>query len=339
MAESRLAALARSKRTKRRVPRLVWLALAFVVMLAGGVAFAMRRGWNPREPFHRNAPEVERALTQLKAKEHEPARETLSSYLGTGPCTDEGTLALSEKVRLRPDGSFDLGLALFHLAEGYGAAFGEEDVPSTNGEEPALDPKRKAAIECGRIVALAIASDADVVPELRARASYLAGNLEFLRQNYEEAVKHYDRALELVPGIAEKASGDGLGRDTAWNRAIAKRRIEEKKQRDEEKKKNEPEQDKKDQDQDKKDQDQDKKDQDQDKKDQDQDKKDQPNKPDEKKQPEAKGDPEKLDAPEESNVPPSSRMLDDLREAPTYQEENAKRDAARGRRGPAMEDK
>jgi hypothetical protein len=336
-----------------------------LVVVGLAIGFAMKRGWNPREPFTRKAPEVERAIAELEGTQYEPARARLSAYLGTGPCTEEGTLALSENVRRKPDGSFDLGLALFHLAESYGARFGAEDVPETDGKAPEIDPKRKAAIECGRIVALAIASDADVPADLRARASFLAGNLEFLRQSYEEAVKHYDRAIELVPGISEKATGDGIGRDVAWNRAIALRRIEEKKQRDEEKKKNEPPQDKDQKDQDQKDKDQkdqdqkdkDQKDQDpkdkdqkdQDQKDKDQkgqdqkDKdqkgqdpkdKDQPSKPDE-----AKGDPAEAEEPPEAKAPPSSRMLDDLREAPSYQEENAKRDAARVRRGAAMEDK
>ena len=308
-----MAELRAKKRARLRVPRSVWVGVTVAIALASGVAFAMRRGWNPREPFARKAPMVEQAIATLNAKDYEAARQTLSAYLGTGACTDEGSLALSERVRLRADGSFDLGLALFQIAESYGGPFGEEDVPATDGKEPEIDPKRKASIECGRILALAIASDPDVSPELRARASYLAGNLEFLGKNYEESVKHYDRALELVPGISDKAPGDSIGRDAAWNRAIALRRIEEKKQRDEEKKKNEPPEDKKDQDQDKK---------------------DQPAKPEE-----PKPDPEALAEPPEAKAPPSSRMLEDLREVPTYQEENAKRDAARGRRSSTMEDK
>ena len=308
-----MAELRAKKRARLRVPRSVWVGVTVAIALASGVAFAMRRGWNPREPFTRKAPMVEQAIATLNAKDYEAARQTLSAYLGTGACTDEGSLALSERVRLRADGSFDLGLALFQIAESYGGPFGEEDVPATDGKEPEIDPKRKASIECGRILALAIASDPDVSPELRARASYLAGNLEFLGKNYEESVKHYDRALELVPGISDKAPGDSIGRDAAWNRAIALRRIEEKKQRDEEKKKNEPPEDKKDQDQDKK---------------------DQPAKPEE-----PKPDPEALAEPPEAKAPPSSRMLEDLREVPTYQEENAKRDAARGRRSSTMEDK
>ncbi len=62
--------------------------------------------------------------------------------------------------------------------------------------------------------------------DLRARAHYLAGNLEFLRREYQSAVDAYDGALKLIPGLPNDA-GDGIGRDAAWNRAIALRRIED----------------------------------------------------------------------------------------------------------------
>lgn len=144
-----MAELRAKKRARLRVPRSVWVGVTVAIALASGVAFAMRRGWNPREPFTRKAPMVEQAIATLNAKDHEAARQTLSAYLGTGSCTDEGSLALSERVRLRADGSFDLGLALFQIAESYGGPFGEEDVPATDGKEPEIDPKRKVSIECG----------------------------------------------------------------------------------------------------------------------------------------------------------------------------------------------
>jgi hypothetical protein len=54
----------------------------------------------------------------------------------------------------------------------------------------------------------------------------LAGNLELLRRQYRAAVTDYDLALRLIPGMPEDA-GDGIGRDAAWNRAIALRRIQD----------------------------------------------------------------------------------------------------------------
>jgi hypothetical protein len=47
-----------------------------------------------------------------------------------------------------------------------------------------------------------------------------------LRHEYKDAVASYDASLKLVPGLPEDA-GDGIGRDAAYNRAIALRRIEE----------------------------------------------------------------------------------------------------------------
>jgi hypothetical protein len=88
----------------------------------------------------------------------------------------------------------------------------------------------------------AIAEDPAVPLAVRARARYLEGNLLFLTADYKEAVTAYDHALELAPGMGDAGpigtnleagnapyAPDPLGRDAAWNRAIALRRIEDKK--------------------------------------------------------------------------------------------------------------
>jgi tetratricopeptide (TPR) repeat protein len=183
-------------------------------------------GWDPSEPFERNAPEVDEAIGELDAGQIEKAEDVLEQYLGTGPCTDAG-IGLPDAVRQKPNGSFDLGLTLFYMAERYGRRFGEEELGAGETEDPQQIENRRLEIECAMIVVKAIASDPSVPLELRARAHYLAGNLEFLRKKYEDAVKQYDEALKIVPGILEEAGGDGIGRDAAWNRAIALRRIEE----------------------------------------------------------------------------------------------------------------
>lgn len=219
----------------RRSPfRKVWLprlaGLAFTLVCAGAFGSALSAGcsgWDPSKPFERNSPEVDEALNYIDSGAFESAEETLARYLGTGMCADGG-IALPEAARDKHNGTFDLGLVLFHLAEKYGRPFGEEET----GEPGAEDPKtaqRNVEIDCALIIAKAIAADPKVPVELRARARYLAGNLEFLRKRYEEAVKEYDEALTLVPGIPDDASGDGIGRDAAWNRAIALRRIQDQK--------------------------------------------------------------------------------------------------------------
>lgn len=207
----------------------VWVGL-LLACLAGGGAYAATgcSGWDPSEPFERNSPDVDRALELYDSGQFESAEEVLEEYLGTGPC-QEGKIGLG-KVRDKHSGAFDLGLVLFQLAEKYGRRFGQEEAETPEApEDQELDQKRTLEIDCALFIALAIAHDVKVAVDLRARAFYLAGNLEFLRREYQEAVKHYDAALQLIPGLFPEAGDDldGIGRDAAWNRAIALRRIEE----------------------------------------------------------------------------------------------------------------
>jgi hypothetical protein len=364
----------------KRVPRWLWLGLLGASTIAGTGWLAVGCGWDPRQPFMRNAPEVDRALDRMNAHDYESAQKLLGDYLATGACREDGGLTLSDKVRKRADGSFDLGLTLFYLAEKYGGPFGEEEAAGPDGGPADIDPKRSTEIECALIVVLAIASDVDVPTELRARAAYLAGNLELLRRKYPQAVSHYDAALELVPGIGQDAKGDGIGRDAAWTRAIALRRLEDKdgeppEGEPENKPEGEPENKPEGEPENKPEGEPENKPEGE--PDAGNDGGDEP-KPDGGGGQDAGGDdksdrgddakdsgddsgraadggggkadrasaddgsnqsPDALEPPSESRAPPSSRMLGELREAPSYQEENAKREAARIRRGQTMEDK
>jgi tetratricopeptide (TPR) repeat protein len=211
-------------------PPSFW-GLLLLASMAGWIGWlAGCNGWSPSEPFRRNAPEVDQAIRELDAGAYDSAQTALQEYLGTGACSDAG-IGLPPKVRKRADGAFDLGLTLFHLAERYGQRFGEEEVDA-GPTVPEDDNLRNLEIDCALIITQAIAHDASVPIELRARAHYLSGNLEFMRRRYEDAVKHYDRALELVPGVVPEAGGDEVGRNAAWNRAIALRRIQEEQQQD-----------------------------------------------------------------------------------------------------------
>jgi hypothetical protein len=178
--------------------------------------------WDPSRPFDRDAPQVKQALVALDAGEAGAASSVLEDYLSTGDCKD-GIIGTPDLLKKRPDGTFDLGLALFRLGEQYGRRFGDEE--SNEGVTEALRSKRHAEIECARRVVQAIAEDDTVPGDLRARAHYLSGNLAFLDGDYKDAVEAYDRTLVLVPGDPD--SGDSLGRDAAYNRAIALRRIED----------------------------------------------------------------------------------------------------------------
>ena len=177
--------------------------------------------WNPSKPFEREAPQVKEAIALLDAGKAPAAAMTLEDYLSTGACA-EGSIGAPEALKKLPNGTFDLGLSLFKIGEAFGRRFGEEEL-----DGGADDPNRKAQIECALRVVREIASDDAQPLELRARARYLEGNLLFLGAQYEEAVHAYDKALMLEPGIVD--AGDPVGRDAAWNRAIALRRIDDKK--------------------------------------------------------------------------------------------------------------
>lgn len=190
-------------------------------------------GWTPTRPFERNAPEVESAIVALDAGEAGAAAQLLEHYIGTGECAS-GSIGVPDKARERDNATFDLGLSLFHLAEQFGSRFGEEPAFVDGGptqEQQAQAKLRSEQADCAIRLLDAIAGASSTPIDLEARARYLQGNLEFLRGGYKAAVDAYDKAIQLIPGVPEDA-GDGIGRDAAWNRAIALQRIEDENKRD-----------------------------------------------------------------------------------------------------------
>ncbi len=199
---------------------------------------ALGCGWDPKKPFDRESPEVNQAIRALDGGDATVATSTLEDYLSTGPCA-EGNIGTPEPLKRRPNGGFDLGLSLFKIGETFGRRFGEEELDG--GLEERTKALRGEQIACALRVLSAIEnygsppSSAErgsrtsegVTADLVARVRYLEGNLNFLDGHYEEAVSAYDKALTLAPG--ESDGGDPVGRDAAWNRAIAMRRIEDKK--------------------------------------------------------------------------------------------------------------
>jgi len=183
--------------------------------------------------FLRNSPAVDDAIEQYDAGDAAAAAALLEKYLSTGACKG-GELGVPQEVRDLPFAGFDLGLALFRIGETCGGRFGEEEAAGDAGLTPEAEAdlsRRREEVDCALRVVRAIAGDGSVPIELRARAHYLAGNLEFLRREYRAAVNDYDLSLRLIPGLPEDA-GDGIGRDAAWNRAIALRRIEDEAEQD-----------------------------------------------------------------------------------------------------------
>lgn len=221
---------------RKRALRVLRRSSAALVILS---ALVTACSWDPSRPFDREAPQVNDALREYDAGDASTAAALLADYLATGGCK-EGNIGTPQRVRERSSGSFDLGLALFKIAERFGQRFGEEEVDGGAVDENAKQ-LRGANVDCALRIVRAVAEDGAQPVPLRARARYLEGNLLFLTAAYKEAVTAYDAALELVPGMGDAGpttvasdagrsyAVDSLGRDAAWNRAVALRRIEEKK--------------------------------------------------------------------------------------------------------------
>jgi Ca-activated chloride channel family protein len=216
---------AKRRSRKKRAASAVATGLLSAFLLSSGVSGCERAN----DLFMRNAPEVNEAITALDAGDAGAAVPLLQEYLSTGKC-DNGSIGTPDSIRSRPNAAFDLGLGLFSIAEKFGRRFGEDPPPSDAGpspEEEAALAKRSAEIDCALRIVRLVGPDPSQPIDLRARALYLAGNLEFLRRDYRTAVQSYDLALKLVPGLPDDAGVDGIGRDAAYNRAIAQRRIED----------------------------------------------------------------------------------------------------------------
>jgi Ca-activated chloride channel family protein len=212
------------RRRTRRLARTAVTSLLAAVALPWTVAGCDRAN----ELFMRDAPDVKLAVQALDAGDAGAAVNLLETYLSTGKC-ENGSIGAPDSLRTRPNAAFDLGLGLFAIAERYGKRFGEDppkaEGPGAEGDQAEL-AKRSAEVDCALRIVRMVSSETSLPVELRARAYYLAGNLEFLRRDYQSAVASYDLALKLIPGL-EPDAGDGIGRDAAYNRAIALRRIED----------------------------------------------------------------------------------------------------------------
>jgi Ca-activated chloride channel homolog len=214
----------KKRRPKRRGARVLPTAL---LLFCGLFGCAKQRN----ELWMRNAPAVEQAIAAYDAGDAGAATSLLQGYLATGKC-EQGNIGAPESVHSKPSAGFDLGLGLFKLGEQYGHRFGEDEPVGDAAKSPeaeAAKEKRSSEVECALRIVRVVAADQSVPIDLRARAFYLAGNLEFLRADYESAVKGYDASLELIPGFPADAGVDAIGRDAAYNRAIALARIEDKK--------------------------------------------------------------------------------------------------------------
>lgn len=174
--------------------------------------------------FTRHSPDVDEAIEALRV-DAGAAEQKLTKYLGIGPC-ENGNIAASSALADKAQASFDLGLALFRVAERFGGRFDAD--PARAVDDAALLARRSEEVSCALSVVQQVAHRPALPIELRAEAHYLLGNLEFARREYKAAVASYDRALELIPGD-EATTALAVGRDAAHNRALALRLAEENK--------------------------------------------------------------------------------------------------------------
>jgi Ca-activated chloride channel family protein len=174
--------------------------------------------------FTRYAPDVDEALANLESRDAGDARDILSAYLDTGQCR-AGEIGTPESLRAKPHATYDLGLALFDIGERFGGKLGEAPPPPNDPNAAASLARRSQEVDCAlRLTRIVAFSDSNPI-DLRAKAFFLSGNLEFLRHDYKNAVSSYDDALRLIPGGL--AGETDFAADAAFNRALALRLAEE----------------------------------------------------------------------------------------------------------------
>ncbi len=166
--------------------------------------------------------------------------------------------------------------------------------------------------------AFKLASEGDGTDKVRARALFNLGNTFFKKEDYEEAIRTYQKSLMLVPG----------NKDVAWNLELAKQKQQEKKEQQEkqdQENKDQQNQDQQNQDQ----QNQDQQNQDQDKKDQDkkdQDKKDQDKKDQDKKDPQEQ---QEKKQPQPEQQPKTKQEVEQVLDSLDNQQQNLQKQMAR----------
>lgn len=214
---------AQSNAASRKASKLS--AATLLLLMVNGCAKVEERA------FSRYSPDVDEAIGNIDSHDAGDAHRILSNYLSTGRCKG-GEIGTPQTLRERPYAAYDLGLALFDLAERFGGRLGEPPAdPKDPNTAPAL-AKRSQEVDCGLRITRLVAHDTTTPLDLRAKAFFLSGNLEFLRHDYKNAIESYNEALRLVPGGVlnqgnPAAQEPDFGADTAFNRALALKLAEE----------------------------------------------------------------------------------------------------------------
>lgn len=374
-----------SRRARRRRNQLASTATA---LLLGPSLLGCQRAEETLDGIlQHHSPVVDEAIAALQEGQHDVALARLTEYLETGAC-EAGVIGTPERLGRLPDAAFDLGLALFEAADAAGTTPSGPTPGGMPGAAPAPQdapsPARREQIDCALRVLAPVALDTSLPLELRARAHYLTGNLELLRDEHRAAVAAYDAALRLIPGLPETGPegtpNDSIGRRAAHNRAVALRRLAEEPPEDQQSQ-NDPDSDQQDQGEDQENSEKNEEQKDDSEGDPDEEQKDDSQAPDDQdpaqdqeqgqEQPpedtssdttepddSPTGDPQsqaESSPPEQSDggdepTPPEQaasdpgrerdeRLLDELEQAPTFQQQDARQNAHRVRGRFRMEDK
>lgn len=305
--------------------------------------------------FERESPVVNEAIALLKQKDPDKASKLLIEYLETGPC-EAGVIGAGDRARALLDASLDLALSFSALSPKTTAPTGQPpgtpapggpgqlpgaqlpgaQVPGAPGAESSAPDQ---TIDCALRILGVMSGNVEASAELRARAHYVAGNLEMRRGNFEDAVVSYDAGLLYAPGVLEEqlkkgplagTVADSLGISIAYNRALALRLKEEKeKQEQEEESQSDQDEQEDSEEQDKKDDSSDEKEQDKkDEQSQDEQGQDDSEKPDEEKEDPAKEDQESSDDSQKGEPTQDEQSQENQGDEQQEQEDQAPEEAS-----------
>ena len=194
------------------------LSLALPLLLAAC-------GWNPSRPFEREAPAVNEALAELDAGDASSAASRLEDYLSTGPCKD-GNIGTPERAQA-PGGRDVRPRARRSFASASASVGASEKRRSTT------EPTKACAPSAMRRSSARAASSMRSPTTAASRPSYgLGRSTSTGTSRSSTATTRAPCARTTARSFSRPATADAadsVGRDAAWNRAIALRRIDDKK--------------------------------------------------------------------------------------------------------------
>ena len=196
-----------------------------IVMTAAPLACVVACAWDPSRPFDREAPPVKDAIAQLDAGDATAAARRSRSTCRPARAR-RGASACPTRCGGCRTGRSISGSRSFKVGESFGARFGDEEVDAGLSDD--VRQKRAAQIACALEIAQHVASDDDRAARSARARPIPRREPRFPRQpTTKRPCARTTRPWRSRPACSTR--GDPVGRDAAWNRAIALRRIEDQK--------------------------------------------------------------------------------------------------------------